>query len=113
MSARDRVIVALDVPTEAQARAIVEALGDAASFHKSGLQLLTAAGRALMRATLGAAMLIVTPGIQLVGEGASDQARTATPAQAIGAGATHIVHACSITQAADARATFEAVCADV
>ena len=229
MSARGRVIVALDVATESQARAIVEALGEAALFYKIGLQLLTAAGPALMRelvaagkqvfldlklfeipnsvagalraagaqgatmvtvhasagstilraaveaarpfpalkvlaltvvtslgdadlrevgveasvtdqvlrharlaaaagchgviasphevamlrAELGKQMLIVTPGIQLAGEGASDQARAATPAHAIAAGATHIVLGRSITQAADARAAFAAVCAEV
>ncbi|MEP7100897.1 MAG: orotidine-5'-phosphate decarboxylase [Burkholderiales bacterium] len=229
MSARDRVIVGLDVATEAQARAIVAALGDSASFYKIGLQLLTAAGPALMRelvdagtqvfldlklfeipnsvagavraageqgvtmvtvhasagstilraaveaatpwpalrvlaltvvtslhdadlrevgivasvsdqvlrlarlaeaagchgviasphevatlrAALGPQMLIVTPGIQLADEGASDPARAATPAYAIAAGATHIVLGRAITQAADARAAFAAVCAEV
>lgn len=49
MTARERVIVALDVDTEAQARAIVNALGDAAHAYKIGLQLLTAAGPGLMR----------------------------------------------------------------
>ena len=229
MSASHRVIVALDVDTEAQARAIVESLGDSASFYKIGLQLLTAAGPALMRelvaagkqvfldlklfeipnsvagavraageqgvtmvtvhasagstivraaveaarpwpalkvialtvvtslrdadlrevgieasvsaqvmrlarlaegagchgviasphevallrASLGQQMLIVTPGIQLADEGTNDQARAATPARAIAAGATHIVLGRSITQAADARSAFAAVCAEV
>lgn len=225
MNARDRVIVALDVPSEAQARAIVGALGDAAHFYKIGLQLLTAAGpglmrelidagrcvfldlklfeipnsvagavraagahgvsmvtvhasagstilraaveaarpwpalkvlaltvvtslrdadlrevgtdaqvlrlarlaqaagchgvlaspheAALLRAVLAPRMLIVTPGIQLTGEAASDQARAATPTHAIRAGATHIVLGRSITQAADPREAFAAVCDEV
>ncbi len=46
---RERVIVALDVDTEARARAIMAALGDAAHAYKIGLQLLTAAGPGLMR----------------------------------------------------------------
>ena len=49
MRVRERVIVALDVQTEARARAIVAALGDAAHAYKIGLQLLTAAGPGLMR----------------------------------------------------------------
>lgn len=49
MTVRERVIVALDVETEAQARAIVAALGEAAHAYKIGLQLLTAAGPGLMR----------------------------------------------------------------
>lgn len=44
MNPRSRVIVALDVPIEAQARAIGDALGNAAKLYKIGLQLLTAAG---------------------------------------------------------------------
>jgi len=226
MNPRNRVIVALDVPTEAQARAIVGALGETAQHYKIGLQLLTAAGPALLRElidagrevfldlklfeipnsvagavraageqgvsmvtvhasagsailraaveaarpwpalkalaltvvtslrdadlrevgidagtdaqvlrlarlaqaacchgvvasaheaamlrdALDARLLRVTPGIQLAGEGGSDQARAATPAQAIRAGATHIVLGRSITRAADPRAAFAAVC---
>jgi orotidine-5'-phosphate decarboxylase len=41
---RERLIVALDVPTAAQARACAEKLGDAARFYKIGLELFTAGG---------------------------------------------------------------------
>ena len=44
MRAKDRLIVALDVPTAEQARALVSRLGPAASFYKVGSQLFTAAG---------------------------------------------------------------------
>ena len=54
MNPRNRVIVALDVPTGAQARAIVGALGETAQHYKIGLQLLTAAGPALMRELIDA-----------------------------------------------------------
>ena len=64
---------------------------------------------ALLRTALPAGALIVTPGTQLPGEAASDQARVASPAEAIGAGATHVVIGRSITQAADPRAVFEQV----
>src|SRR5262245_52766173 len=38
---RERLIVALDVPTAAGARALVEKLGDTVSFYKIGLELAT------------------------------------------------------------------------
>jgi orotidine-5'-phosphate decarboxylase len=44
-----RAIVALDVETAARARALVTALGDAASFYKVGLELYTAAGMEVVR----------------------------------------------------------------
>jgi orotidine-5'-phosphate decarboxylase len=40
----ERLIVALDVPSAAQARALVERLGDAARFYKVGLELFSAPG---------------------------------------------------------------------
>jgi orotidine-5'-phosphate decarboxylase len=40
----ERLIVALDVPSAAQARSLVEKLGDAARFYKVGLELFSAAG---------------------------------------------------------------------
>lgn len=49
VSADRRLIVALDVPTADEARAIVDALGDAASFYKVGLELLATEGMALAR----------------------------------------------------------------
>lgn len=50
--------------------------------------------------------LIVTPGIQLAGASANDQARVATPEFARQAGATHVVIGRSITQAASPHAAF-------
>jgi orotidine-5'-phosphate decarboxylase len=44
---RDRLIVALDVPSMAAASDLVERLGDAASFYKIGYQLAFAGGMAL------------------------------------------------------------------
>jgi len=40
----ERLIVALDLPTAAQARALVEKLGDSARFYKVGLELFSAPG---------------------------------------------------------------------
>lgn len=53
-------------------------------------------------------MLIVTPGIQLAGAGANDQARVATPEVARQNGATHIVVGRSIAQAPDPLVAFRA-----
>jgi len=58
---RDRIIVALDYPTQAKALAVVSALGSSVSTYKIGLQLYTAAGE------LGVAMLTAP----LAGGGAS------------------------------------------
>ncbi|HJP06354.1 MAG TPA: orotidine-5'-phosphate decarboxylase [Arenicellales bacterium] len=41
VDARDRLIVALDVPSGAEARALVKELGDTVSFYKVGLELFT------------------------------------------------------------------------
>lgn len=46
----DRLIIALDLPTTAQARQLVDRIGDAAGFYKIGLQLLASDGMALARA---------------------------------------------------------------
>jgi orotidine-5'-phosphate decarboxylase len=44
IKADPRLIVPLDLPTVAEARAIVEALGDAVSFYKVGLELFAGGG---------------------------------------------------------------------
>jgi orotidine-5'-phosphate decarboxylase len=46
MNARERLIVALDLPSVAAAEAMVERLGDAVSFYKIGYQLAFAGGLA-------------------------------------------------------------------
>ena len=49
MPADSRIIVPLDLPTRAEAEAIVARLGDAISFYKVGLQLFATDGMALAR----------------------------------------------------------------
>jgi orotidine-5'-phosphate decarboxylase len=44
IAARERLIVALDVPTAREARALVERLGDSVQFYKVGLELFSAGG---------------------------------------------------------------------
>ncbi|MDR7269105.1 orotidine-5'-phosphate decarboxylase [Pelomonas saccharophila] len=55
---------------------------------------------------LPAGMLIVCPGVQLPAATANDQVRTATPAAAARAGATHVVIGRGITAAADPAAAL-------
>lgn len=50
LSARDRLIVALDFPTPAKALALVSSLSGGVSIYKIGLQLYTAAGPAIVQA---------------------------------------------------------------
>jgi orotidine-5'-phosphate decarboxylase len=51
---RDRLIVALDVPSIPAAAALVERIGDAVSFYKIGYQLAFAGGMALAETLVGA-----------------------------------------------------------
>jgi orotidine-5'-phosphate decarboxylase len=226
MTADPRLIVPLDLPTRADAEAMVERLGDSISFYKVGLQLLATDGMALaldlkaqgkqvfldwklhdigatvekaaaalassgcdlltvhahpqvmtaaVKATKGSGLkvlgvtvltsltdadlveigyaldaralverrirqaiacgaagiiaspqeasmardiapegfLIVTPGVRPAGASMDDQARAATPADAIRSGATHLVCGRPITGAADPRAAAEAIAAEI
>ena len=54
-----------------------------------------------VRSAIGDDPLIVVPGIRPAGAATDDQARTATPAQAMQRGATHVVVGRPITQAAE------------
>lgn len=67
----------------------------------------------LLRELLPREMLIVTPGTQLPGDAKNDQARIATPADAIRAGSTHLVIGRSITRSPDPAAAFSAICDQV
>ena len=54
MDARGRLIVALDVPTVAEARALVQRLGSRVGFYKIGLELVMGGGLELARELAGA-----------------------------------------------------------
>jgi orotidine-5'-phosphate decarboxylase len=54
MDPRDRLIVALDVPSVARAEAMVQQLGDAVSFYKIGYQLAFSGGLLLADTLVGA-----------------------------------------------------------
>jgi len=49
MLSRDRLIVALDVPSATVARQVVQSLGESATTYKIGKQLFTAEGPAIVR----------------------------------------------------------------
>ncbi len=65
------------------------------------------------RGQFGSDFLIVTPGVRPAGADAGDQARVVTPAQAIAAGATHIVVGRPITEAKDPGAAARAIVAEM
>ena len=63
----------------------------------------------MVRAIIGPKMAIVTPGIRPSGSAAGDQKRTLGPAEAIAAGASHLVVGRPITAAADPAAAARAI----
>jgi orotidine-5'-phosphate decarboxylase len=63
----------------------------------------------IVRARLGDQFAIVTPGVRPAGSSVGDQVRVVTPAQAIAAGASHIVVGRPITEAADPAAEAQAI----
>ncbi len=62
-----------------------------------------------LRAKFGHAFDLVTPGVRPAGSGHADQVRVVTPAEAIAAGASHIVVGRPITEAADPAAETRAI----
>ena len=62
-----------------------------------------------LRAELGDAFAIVTPGVRPAGTHVGDQVRVVTPAEAIASGASHIVVGRPITEAADPAAEARAI----
>ena len=83
--------------------------------QKAGLDGVVASPNeaALIRGTCGPDVLIVTPGVRQAGDGADDQSRIATPAQALREGASHIVVGRPIRQAADPVAAAEAIIKEI
>ncbi len=66
-----------------------------------------------LRRELGRDFLIVTPGVRPAGHPAGDQARVATPAQAIAAGASHIVVGRPITGSKDPAGAARAIVEEI
>ena len=91
----------LDALVERRIRQTVEAgaHGVIASPHEA----------ALARSIGGPGFLVVTPGVRPAGAALDDQARAASPADALKAGASHLVVGRPITAAADPRASALAI----
>jgi orotidine-5'-phosphate decarboxylase len=68
---------------------------------------------AALREEFGQDFTIVTPGVRPAGSGPHDQARVVTPAEAIAAGASHIVVGRPITDASDPAAEARAILGQV
>ena len=66
-----------------------------------------------LRAALGPDVLLVVPGVRPAGAAADDQRRTLTPAEAIAAGADHVVVGRPILGAADPGAAARAILAEM
>lgn len=64
---------------------------------------------AAVRAAVGPALLLVTPGVRPTGTDAGDQKRVMPPAEAMRAGANYLVVGRPITAAADPRAAAETI----
>lgn len=81
----------------------------------NGCQGLVASPReaSRLRTELGDSFAIVTPGVRLAGGDQGDQARVATPAQAIAAGATHVVVGRPITEADNPAREARAILAEM
>jgi len=62
-----------------------------------------------LREEFGNDLTIVTPGVRPAGTGTHDQSRVVTPAEAIAAGASHIVVGRPITEAEDPAAEVKAI----
>jgi len=64
---------------------------------------------AKIRAVVPKGFLVVTPGVRMTGQDTGDQKRIATPKDALGNGASHIVVGRPITQANDPRASAQKI----
>lgn len=68
---------------------------------------------AAARAVGGPGFLVVTPGVRPQGSALDDQARVATPAQALSSGASHLVVGRPVTAAADPRDAARRIVAEI
>ncbi|MGB8129029.1 MAG: orotidine-5'-phosphate decarboxylase [Candidatus Angelobacter sp.] len=96
-------------------RASDQVLRMASLAQSAGCQGIVASSREslMVRKALGEGLAIVTPGIRPAGAQTNDQQRTATPAQAICNGASHIVVGRPITHALDPAKAAQAIISEM
>lgn len=87
---------------------VAEAVGHAQTAIAAGLRgiVCSPAEAAAIRARVGPEAWIVVPGIRRRGDAANDQARAATPVEAVAAGATHLVVGRPVLRASDPAAAW-------
>jgi orotidine-5'-phosphate decarboxylase len=87
----------------------------AAQARDVGMDGLVCSGEeaAALRAIVGKAMVLVTPGIRPVGSETGDQKRVMTPAAAVCAGADHLVVGRPIVMARDPKAAAQTIVAEI
>lgn len=94
-------------------QALVERRARQAREAGMGGVVCSAMEAAAVRAVVGQKMAIVTPGIRPAGAEHGDQKRVMTPADALAAGASHLVVARPILAAPDRRAAATAILAEM
>lgn len=87
----------------------------ARTAYEAGVRGLVASAREIpmLRRTMDPQLRLVIPGIRPAGVAAQDQARTATPYEAIRAGASFLVVGRPIMQAGDPAAAADAATAEI
>ena len=98
---------------DTEPRALVERRAAQAREAGMGGVVWSAAEAAAVRAIVGPDMAVVTPGIRPAGSDAGDQKRVVTPADALRAGASHLVVARPILAAPDRREAAQAILAEM
>jgi orotidine-5'-phosphate decarboxylase len=93
--------------------ALVARRGAQAMAEKIDGLVASPAEAAMLRARFGDDLILVTPGIRPIGDGAGDQKRIATPGQAVKNGADYLVVGRPVTQAPDPRAAAQAIAAEI
>lgn len=107
---RPKIVAVTALTSLPATRARVRALGEAAV--DAGCDGLVMAPReaAIFR---GRGLVLVTPGVRAAGDVAHDHARSATPTEAVLAGATHLVVGRPVRDAKDPRAAARAILAEI
>lgn len=91
----------------------VEALGNLARLAQLDGVVCSPLEAEIMRELLGEEALVVTPGVRPTWADAGDQARVATPAEALTAGASHLVIGRPVTGADDPAAAFDRIVSEL